>query len=212
MVTPAAILRCVGRVDFDTRSASFFRFARQSLNKPCPRGIVNAFGKTMIVNHAVHVKIFYTDHTKSVYDLSRLLVGEVIPSERDTLMHTSDNLAMFSALRCPFRKFGVRALDTDQGLLFLAEKAGIRYLFCIGKRSEGLESNINTHLGSDFWQPLGLTLDRETHIPFASPALVNGTGLHRALERAMIDHLDRANFREGHTVIMRDAEPALRVG
>ena len=212
MVTPAAILRCVGRVDFDELSASFFRFARQFLKKPCPRGIMNAFRETMIMGHTVDLQVFHADDTEAIYDLPTLLMREIIPSKRYPFMHTSDNLAMFSALRCPFRKFGVRALDTDQGLLFLAEKAGIRYLFCIGKRSEGLESNINTHLGSDFWQPLGLTLDRETYIPFARAASLNSTRFDLAFERPMVDHLDTSNLGECHTVIMRDAEPALREG
>jgi hypothetical protein len=62
MVTPAALLRRIGQVDFHQLSASFFRFARQLREKGRPSGICNAFGKTMVVNHAVDVQVLDTDH------------------------------------------------------------------------------------------------------------------------------------------------------
>ena len=61
MVAPAAILRRVGRVDFDQRSASFFRFAREMIKELRPGRVTDAFGKTMIVNHPIDMQIFNTD-------------------------------------------------------------------------------------------------------------------------------------------------------
>src|SRR6266480_2147638 len=78
---PAALLRCIGRVDFDSRSSSFFRFGEQLIKKSCPCRIMNAFGKTMIVNHTVHVKVFHADQAKPVYDLPTLLMSEVVTPE-----------------------------------------------------------------------------------------------------------------------------------
>ncbi len=52
VVAPAAILRGVGRIDFDELSASFFRFAGQLRKEGRPRGICNAFGQTMIMQHS----------------------------------------------------------------------------------------------------------------------------------------------------------------
>src|SRR5205085_3461702 len=52
----------------------------------------------------------------------------------------------------------------------------------------------------------------ERDIPFAGRGTLHGTGFHLALDRAMVDHLDAPDFREGHAVIMRDAEPTLREG
>ncbi len=46
MVTPAAILRCIGRINFDELSASFFRFAGQFTEKFRPGGICNALCQT----------------------------------------------------------------------------------------------------------------------------------------------------------------------
>ncbi len=66
MSTPAAGLTRVGRLDFDERSASFFRFARE-LGKKCrPRGICNAFGKTMVVFHPSDSEVFHTDDPKAI--------------------------------------------------------------------------------------------------------------------------------------------------
>jgi hypothetical protein len=59
--TPATGLRRIGRIDFDELPASFFRFARQSLKKSCPRCIVNAFCETMIMNQTVDGQILYTE-------------------------------------------------------------------------------------------------------------------------------------------------------
>src|ERR1700694_3632815 len=161
VVTPTAILRRVGRVDFDTRSASFFRFARQSVKKSCPRGILNAFGETMVMHHPVHVQVFDTDHTETIDDLPTFLVGEVIPSEGDTLMHTCHNLTVFASLPRTFRQLGVLTLYFGQSLFLLAEKAGVRDLFSIGERGKRLESDVNTDLGRRFWQSLRFTLARE---------------------------------------------------
>jgi hypothetical protein len=167
MVAPAAILRRVGRVDFDTCSASFFRFARQSVKKSCPRGVVNALRQTMIVNHSVHMKVFDTDHTETVDNLPTFLVGEGIPSEGDTLMDTCHNLTVLASLGCAFRKLSMLALYFGQGLFFLAEKAGVRDLFPIGEGRKGRESDVNTDLGRRFWQTFRFALAREGDRPFA---------------------------------------------
>jgi hypothetical protein len=212
MVTPAALLRCIRGVHLYELSASFFRFAGQVREKGRPRGILNALGQTMSMHHAVDLQVFHADDAETVYDLPTLLMRKVIPSERDPFMHTSYHLAMLPVLRCPFRKLGVFALDTSQSLLFLAEKAGILNFMSIRQRSECLESYINTHLGSDFWEALGLTLRREGHVPFARPAPTNRTRFHLALDGTVRDHLDTANLGKCHTIIKGEIEPTLREG
>gem|GEM_PF-2330457 len=210
VMAPAAILRGVGRVDCDKRSASFFRFARQLVNKPCPRGVVDALSQTMIVNHAVNLQVFHADHAKTVNDLTAFLMREVIPSERYPFMHPGYHLAMLPALRRSLCQFGVRALHLRQCLLFFTEKAWILNCISIRQRSEGLQSHIYTHLSRGFWQTLRLTLHREGHVPFARRRALDGTRFDRALDGTMRDHLDTPNLGKRHTIIMRDAEPTLR--
>ncbi len=173
---------------------------------------MNALGQTMIMDHAVHMQVFHADHAKTVYDLTAFLMREVIPSEGDTLMHTSHNLAMLAPFRRAFCKLGVCALHLRKGLLFLAEKARVCNLFCIGKCGKGLQSHINANLSRGFWQTLRLTLDREGHVPFACAISLNSTGFDRALDGTVVDHLDRANLGECHTIIMGETEATLREG
>src|SRR2546423_3013996 len=104
MMTPAAILRCIGGIDFDSRSSSFFRFGKQLLKKSRPTRVLNAFRQTMIMNHPVHVKVFYTDRTETVYDLSTFLMSEVITSKLDAFVDSSHNLTMLSTFRSTLSK------------------------------------------------------------------------------------------------------------
>src|SRR5436190_3382352 len=76
--TGATCLTRIGRVDFDELSASFFRFARE-LTKECrPRGICNAFGKTMGMPYAVHCEVFYSNDSELVNDLTVFLMREIV--------------------------------------------------------------------------------------------------------------------------------------
>lgn len=87
VVTPAAILGCVGWIDIESHSASFFRFAEQLVKKFRPRGIMNAHGKTMVMGHPIRVQVFHADDSTRVDNLPALLVGEIVPPEANTLMH-----------------------------------------------------------------------------------------------------------------------------
>lgn len=102
MVAPAAILRRVGRVDLDKLPASFFRFARQLGEKGRPCRVSNAFCQTMSMYHAVDMQIFNGYHPEAVNHLAALLMGEVISSKGDTLMHPRYHFAMCtSGSACP---------------------------------------------------------------------------------------------------------------
>ena len=120
MVAPAAILRCVGWIDFDGCSSSFFRFGEQLLKKSRPTRIVNALSKTMVMNHPVHVKVFDADHTKTVDDLPGLLMREVLPSELDTFVNPCHNLTVLAPLRCTFCQLGMLAVNFSKGFFFLS--------------------------------------------------------------------------------------------
>ena len=49
MSTHAAGLTRIGWIDFDQRSASFFRFARELTKEGRPRGIGNTFRQTVVL-------------------------------------------------------------------------------------------------------------------------------------------------------------------
>ena len=203
MSTDAACLTRIGRIDSHIYPASFFRFAGQFAEKCRPRGITDAFGQTMVVNHSVHMQVFDADRTKAVYNLPGLLMGKVISTEFNPLMNSGYNLAVLPTKRSAFSHLSVLALDFGQGFLFLAEKAGIGYLLSIRESRKGLESDINPHLGRGFWQAFGFTLTRKADVPFPCRRPLHRTGLHLALDLAMRDHFDGANLGEADPFIMR---------
>src|SRR5712692_3120917 len=174
MVTPAAILRCVGGIDFHELPASLFRFARQFAEKFRPRCIMNALGKTMIMGHAVDMQIFHRYDTKSVNDLTGFLMGEIIAPEGNPLVNTRYHLAVFLAFRTNQSLFGVFALHTSQGLFFLAEKAGVLNLFTSGKSRKGFQANVDSYLSRYIGQMLRFALNRERHVPFARTTTPDG--------------------------------------
>lgn len=88
MVTPVALLTRVGKVDFDCRSASFFRFAEQPLKKTRPRRVLDAFRQTMVLRHTMDVQIFHTDDPEPINDAATRLMREVVTPEADPFVNT----------------------------------------------------------------------------------------------------------------------------
>src|SRR5450755_4300651 len=137
MVAPAAILRRRGRIDGDEGSPSFFRFGGHSIKELRPGRVTDTLGKAMVMHHAVDVQVLHTDHPETVYDLARLLMGEVITSEPNPLMNTRYDFAMLPTLRCALCQRGMFALYPCQCLFFRAKELGVHNLFSIGKGREG---------------------------------------------------------------------------
>ena len=210
--TGATCLTRIGRIDFGEGSASFFRFARE-LGKECrPRGICNAFGKTVVVNHAVHLEVFYTDDPIGIDNLTTILMGEVLSSEANPLMDAGNNLAMLASLGSTLGKFGVLTLDLGKGLFFLAKEARVLYLSAIGESGKGFQPDINTYLGGRGLQALWLTFNREADVPLASRGTMNCTGLHLAFDGPMVDHFETSNLGEADSLIVGDTKSTLRKG
>jgi hypothetical protein len=210
MMAPAAILRCVGRIDFDELSASLFRFTRQLTKELRPCGIMNALRQAMIMGHPVDMQVFYADDTVGIDNLSALLVGEVLTAERNPFMDTCNRFTVLASLRGALCQFGMLALDVSKGFLFLAEKRGVLDVRIIGQGGKGFQPNVNPDLMRIAWQAFGFTLNREGDIPLSSRGTADGTCPDFALDRTMVDHLDTANFGEAHPIVMGDAETRLR--
>ena len=210
MSTPATGLARVSRIDFDERSASFFRFARELGKEGRPRGISNAFGKTMVVGHPVDLQVFDAENPVGIDDLATFLVGEVFSTPSSTFMHSRNRFTVFAPNVRSDSKFRVLALHFCQCFFFLAKEARIGYLSAIRKGCKRLESYINTYLLLAFWQTFRITLYRKADVPLACRAAMNGTGFELALDWAMKHHLDTADLGEADAVVMGDGKPALR--
>jgi hypothetical protein len=212
MLAPATILRRVCRVDFEKRSASFFHFAGQVLKKLRPRRIRNTFCQTMIVNHLLDAQIFHTDSSEGVDDPSTVLVGEIVTPPFGSFMNTSDHLAMPPPLLSAFLHLRMLALNFCQGLFFATEEARVGNFLPCREGGEGFQPYINADGEWGVWQPDGLADDRKGSIPFSRRGAMNGTGFDGPFERTMLYHFEGANLGEVDTVVMGDAEAALRIG
>src|SRR5438105_932863 len=157
MMAPTAILRCIGRIDFDYCSASFYRFAGKLIKECRPRRVTDAFCEAMVMDHPIYMEVLHTDQTKLVDDPSGMLVGEVIAPELDPFMHTSYNLTMLASLSTAFCKLGVLALNFGKGFLFLAKETRVLDFLPIGEGCKGLEAHVNANLCRDIFQTERLT-------------------------------------------------------
>src|SRR6266699_4713706 len=212
MSTPAAGLTAIGRIDSNVGPASFFRFAGQFAEKFRPTGIMNALRKTVVMRHAVDLQVFHTDDPKGIDDLAAFLMGEVISSKGDALMHTSYCLPVFTTLRTSFRKFAVFTLDFGQGLLFLAEKAGVVYLRAVRESSKRLESHVYPYLSRHLRQSLRVTFNRKGSIPLAGRGTADGEGFDLATNGPMQDNLEMTDARSIQLALGVHLESRLRVG
>ncbi len=212
MSTPATRLRCIGRVNLSQLPASTFRLARQLSKERRPCSVTDRFRQTLVVNHAVHFQVFYTNSAKLVDHTAALLVSEVLPFPGNALMDAGHGLPVFVPRRRAFRQFGVFALDFRQRFLFGTEEAGILDFLSIREGCKGLQSNVNPHSGSRLRQVFWLHFTGKTHVPFAGRRPSNSTGFDCARNGAMIDHFHGANVGEAYPVIMCETKTTLRVG
>src|SRR5437660_11886237 len=102
MSTPATGLARIGRIDFYELASSFFRFGVQLGKEGRPRGICNAFRKTMVVGHAVHLQVLHADdpgqsHLKS----GRLEGSQYVKEERKKKMEGITLQEHFATLEDP---------------------------------------------------------------------------------------------------------------
>ena len=212
MMTPAALLTRVGRVDSHIPPASFFRFAGQFAEKLRPRGIMNALSQTMITRHALDMQIFDADDSMGINDLAALLMGEVVPSERYAFMDPSHGFAVFPSLSRPFHQFGMFPIHFGQGFLFLAEKTWVFYFCPIREGSKHLESYIYPYLLRAFRKPFGVTFNRKGSRPLARRGTADGERLDLATNGPMQDDLEVSNPRSIQLALLVQLEPRLWVG
>ena len=212
MSAPATGLTRIGGIDFDQRSASFFRFARELTKEGRPRGVCNAFRQTMVMNHPIHREVFDANDPIGVDDLTALLMGKILSSPSDAFMHTGYCFAMLASSSGAFRQFGMFALYLRQRLLFLTEKPGVLNLRAIRECCKGRKSDVNTHLCRGFWQVFWFHLTGKRDVPLACRGTTNGSSLDLSTDGTMIDQLDAANLGKAHPVVMGKGETRLSVG
>ena len=59
---------------------------------------MDTFSKTVVMGHPVHMEVFNTDDTKSINDLTAILMGEVLPFELNSFVYSRFVLPHFEEL------------------------------------------------------------------------------------------------------------------
>ncbi len=84
--TIRAYLAGILRIYLRYCSASFFRFAEQDVDEGIPRSVSNAFGKVVILQEALSVKILNSDEVIAFHKVSGDFVGGIAALIGDVLM------------------------------------------------------------------------------------------------------------------------------
>lgn len=196
MSARATVLRGIGRVHSDQFAASLCRFATQLIEECRPCRIRYAFCQAVIMNHPVHMQVFYTDRSKLVDDPTGVLVCEVLTTPLRAFMDSCYYLAFVVSLFGSLLSFGEFALSFSQGFLFFAKKAGVSNLLPIGEGCKRLEPDINTNLIGIVRQSLGFDLTGKAGVPLACGGPGDSAGFGSPSHRPMKFDLDVSNLGE----------------
>jgi hypothetical protein len=197
MVTPTTVLAGIGRVDLDSYSASFFRFADQHIEESRPRRVTYTFSETVVMHHPVDLQIFNRYETVGVYDLSAGLVGEVGTLETYPLVDSGNYLASFLTFRCTLFSLRKLSLSASQFLFFFAKEAGIGYLRTIRQGSKAVQADIKADLVRVLWKNIRLyVITAKASVPFASARAGDSASFGIAFNRSMEFNLDMTDLRD----------------
>ncbi len=141
----------------------------------------------MVMAHAVHLKVFYTDDPEMINDLSAFLVSEIVAPEGNPFMDTCNHVPMPLPFRAPKGLFGMLALYFGKGLFFLAEKPRVLNCFPSGE-------------------------DRKAGIPLAGTAALDGQCFDFPSKVPMQDDLDMTDARSKELALCIDLKATLRIG
>ena len=125
MSTSRAVLTRIRGVHCHILSTGPCCLVRKKGGELTPRGVMNAFGQTMVMRHPVDRQVFNGDQIKLLDHATAVLVGEITPSPGATFMHAGDDLTPSCSLRRPLLFVRKAPLCFGKGVLLLAKEAGI---------------------------------------------------------------------------------------
>src|SRR5438132_14435778 len=125
MAAAAPVLAGVGRVHGDIRATGPCCLEAQHRRKRGPRGITDALGEAVVMDHPADGEILHRDHLKPIDDPVALLVSEILPLPAHPLVNASHHLAPLLTLGRALRLFGEPLLYLRPRLLLPTEEAGV---------------------------------------------------------------------------------------
>jgi hypothetical protein len=191
---PVTVLGRVGRVDLDQLPAGAFSLVGEHGEEPGPGRVRNAFGQSMIMDHAVDAQVLNADDSVVVDDLPGELVGKIIPPKPDAFMNPGDDLAPPSPLGSSFSRFVQFPLRFGQGFFFLPEEPGILNESPVREHGKSVQAHVDTHGLIAGREKLRLNLAAKGHIPLAGGRAADGGRFGLAAHLPVHDDLDMADL------------------
>lgn len=187
---PVTILSRVCRVDLDQLPAGAFSLVGEHSEEPGPGRVRNAFGETMVVDHAIDGQVLNADGSVVVDNSTRFLMREIVPPEPNPFMDPANHLAALNPIESPLLDFTEFPLRPGQGLFFFPEEPGVVNGSSVRERCKSVQTHVDAHGIIAGRETLGLDLATETYIPFAGRGTANRGGLGSAAHLPVHDELD----------------------
>ena len=199
MPTLRAILTGIRGVHSDILPTGPCCLVRKERYELTPRGVINAFGETMVVRHPVDRQVFDRNEIRAVDDTAAVLVGKVTASPRDTLMHASYDLTLPGALRRAFLRRAETALNLGKRFFLSTEEARVGNLLTSAEGGKRFQSYVYANVLSGFWQRAWLgALTGEADVPFAGTAAIDSGRLGDTFQGAMQDKFHQSYAMQPH--------------
>ena len=165
--------------------------------KPTPPSISDAFGQTMIAHHPVDFQIFDSYQSEAVDNTAGVLVREVLPPPRRTLVHPSHYLTppgsvcRIRRILSPFAECAEAALGFGECPLLGTQEPRVGDCFPCRECSKCREADVNANPFRRWGERDRLPLTRNGDIPLTRARPFDTHRLRRTLEGPVLHHLHR---------------------
>ncbi len=188
VTTLRTVLRGIGRIHPYQDPPGPFCLEGKVVSELRPSRIVDTLSQTTVMHHSIDRQVFYGDNSVSIYNLSAMLVGEVLASISNAFMDSCGNLLFLLALR--FRK----------GFLVGTKKAGVLNLFSGGKSGKGGQSYIDTYLIRRNRKRKGLRFTGDSDKPLTGSRTGDCAGFRDPLQGTMLLDSKFTNLRNAQSL------------
>src|ERR1043166_4491198 len=196
VATLRTVLACIGWIYRYIQPTSICFFVGKVCSKLRPCCISDAFGKAMIMHHAIDGQVFHGDHSTSIDELATFLMGKIATPISNTCMHLCHNQTALPPFRRAFECGRQLALGPFQIFLIGMQELRTGGTFARREGSETEQPYINPYSFARRWEGLCLHFTDNRHVPFVCGRMSDGAGFGRAFQGAMLDHAQRANLRQ----------------
>ena len=211
MTASMAIRGRVRRWYFGDLSISVCSFIEKASKEPRPCRVKDRFCQAMVFHHAPNVEILDGNHAIFINYFAALLMSEIMPLVRYSLVYARNHLAPLLSFLTTTRGRAQSLLSFGELLFFLAKKARVFYAAIIAQVGKAAQTSINTCLTVRAWQWRRINFTREAREPLPGSRAADRASFYLSFKPTMKVDLDVADLGECQSAI-NDAEARLTIG